>query len=46
MPHFCGLIWERPRFLVLNLRKFQNFELNLKEILDYRVIFEKKTCPR
>ena len=41
VPHVLGLIWARPRFLVQNLCKLQNFEVNLKQILYFRVIFEK-----
>ena len=40
VPHF----WAGPRILVQNLCKFQNFGNNLKQILDFRVIFEKKPC--
>ena len=42
MPHFWYLIWVGPRFLVRNLCKFQNFGVNLKQILDFRVNFEVK----
>ena len=41
MPHFCGLIWAGLRFLVRNLCKFQNFGVKLKQVLDFRVVFEK-----
>ena len=44
MSHFGGLIWTGPRFLVRNL--FQNFGVNLKQILDFRVIFEKMCTLR
>ena len=43
VPHFWGLIWAGPRFLIRNLCKFQNFGVNcnVKQILDVRMTFEK-----
>ena len=40
MPHFWSLIWAGPRFLVRNLCNFQNSGVNLKQTLDFWVIFE------